>query len=182
MSNREEVFVFGTGCFWCSEELFKRIIGVTDVTSGYSGGTTDNPTYYRISEGDTNHIEVVRVAFDPDIISREILLEMFLYMHDPTSLDKQQYDEGEMYRSIIFYSTEDQKESIDALFAKVKYEKRYSRPLVTEVRQLEKFYTAETFNQDYYQKNSYQRYCQIIIDPKIESFSSKFKEYLKGKP
>lgn len=173
-----EIIVFGTGCFWCAEAEFKRVKGVIKVTPGYSGGETVNPTYETVSTGTTGHAEVNMVEFDPTIISFFDLLNMFWKIHDPTSLNKQGNDVGTQYRSLILYTTDHQKELIDHSKKIIEEEHKFKTPIVTEIKKLEKFYPAEEYHQDYYNKNAHQPYCSLVIGPKLRQFSLEFKKFL----
>ena len=174
-----EIIVFGTGCFWCTEAEFKRIKGVISVTPGYAGGETENPTYESVSTGTTGHAEVTRLEFDPSVISFSDLLNMFWTIHDPTSLNKQGNDVGPQYRSLILYTTDQQKEIIES--SKMVWEKSHQleTPIVTETKKLEKFYPAEEYHLDYYSKNIHQPYCSLVIAPKLKKFDQEFKKFLK---
>ena len=172
-----EVAVFGGGCFWCIEAAFKQLKGVMGAISGYAGGTTVNPTYERISAGDTGHAEVVKVIFDSAHISYEDLLTVFFAMHDATTLNKQGSDAGTQYRSIILYTNEAQKASAEAFIAKLDAEAT-SGKIVTEVKPLGDFYDAEDYHQDYYASNKDMPYCQIVINPKLELLKKKFDSLL----
>lgn len=168
----------GGGCFWCIEAVFQLVKGVDKVVSGYSGGHTDNPTYDKMHIIDTGHAEVIQIDFDDSIISYRELLQIFYYVHDPTTPSQQGNDVGEEYRSIIFYHSDEQKkiaEDVTNNFAK----KLWDNPIVTEIIPLEKFWLAEDFHQNFYRKNPEQMYCQLVINPKLEKFCAKFESYLK---
>ena len=173
-----EIVVFGTGCFWCSEAAFKKVTGVVQVTPGYAGGQSENPNYESVSTGETGHAEVIKIEFDPKIISFDNLLEMFWQIHDPTSLNKQGNDVGTQYRSIILFTTDKQKEAIDASIRTLK--EFNNKPIVTEVKKLERFYPAEEYHNDYYSKNMHQPYCSLVIAPKIKKFEQEFKRFIKN--
>jgi peptide-methionine (S)-S-oxide reductase len=168
----------GGGCFWCLGALFSRVRGVESVVSGYAGGKKENPTYGEISGGGTGYIEVVQLSFDPQVISFDKILEMYFFMHDPTSHDKQGNDTGSQYRSVIFYHKEKQKEISEKVIKEIAG--NYSKLIVTEVRPLEKFYTAEEYHQKFYERNKDHPYCNVVIAPKVKKFDSKFKAYLKS--
>ncbi len=165
-----EQAVLGGGCFWCLEAAFEVVPGVVDVQSGYSGGTRDNPSYEEVSSGLTGHAEVVRIEYDPARVSYATLLELYFKIHDPTSLNRQGADIGTQYRSIILYASEEQKrvaeEAIKALQPKL------SRPIVTEVQPLVRFWLAEEYHQDFFKKNPDYGYCQVIVAPKVEKARS----------
>lgn len=163
---KKEVAYFGSGCFWCSEALFAHRRGVLSVTPGYSGGWVQDPSYQEVCTGTTGHAEVIRVEFDPKVISYEDLLELFWQSHDPTSLNRQGNDVGTQYRSIILYTDEQQK-----LIAEGALKERraaYAAPIVTEIRPFEKFYEAEDYHKNYFEKNPAAPYCQLVIAPKLQ--------------
>lgn len=168
MSNPETA-TFAGGCFWCFEAVFKRLKGVEEAVSGYAGGSIENPSYEKVSQGDTGHAEAVQIIFDPKIISYEKLVEIFFSLHDPTTLNQQGPDTGEQYRSIIFYHSEIQREVAKKELEKFESEKIYSDPIVTEIIPFTKFYKAEDYHQNYYETNrNSNQYCRLVIDPKIQ--------------
>jgi peptide-methionine (S)-S-oxide reductase len=167
-TNHTEVATLGGGCFWCTEALFQMVPGVKSVTSGYAGGTTEKPTYEQVCTGKTGHAEVIQIEYDPKVVSYEKLLETFWEAHDPTTLNRQGADQGTQYRSIILYRTEAQK--IAAEKSKAEAQKRFSKPIVTEIVPLKKFYVAEGYHQDYYRSNPEKSYCRMVIRPKVEKF------------
>jgi len=173
-----ETATFAGGCFWCTEAIFKRLKGVSKVTSGYSGGKSENPTYDE--HGVTGHAESIQLEFDPSKISYDKLLEIFFHLHDPTTLNKQGNDVGEEYRSIIFYHDENQKKSAELVKNKIENEKVYPNPIVTELVPFEKFTKAENEHQNFYDNNPNQPYCQLIIDPKIKKLLEQFKNEVKS--
>jgi peptide-methionine (S)-S-oxide reductase len=181
MTNAFESIVFGGGCFWCTEAIFKELRGVISVTPGYAGGTTENPTYATVSSGKTNHAEVIKVNFDPSQVSFHDLLTVFFAMHDPTSLNRQGADTGTEYRSIILLTDEKQKKEINAFIKKLNASDPKGKPVVTEVKPLEKFYEAELYHRSYYASNPDQPYCQIIIEPKVQKLQKEFVKLLKEK-
>lgn len=170
--------VLGGGCFWCLEASFQLIKGVVSVTSGYSGDSKATADYYTVSSRTTNHAEVVRVEFDPKIISLKEVLDIFWAIHDPTTLNRQGNDVGPEYRSVIFYSKPEELKIIHESIGEV--QKLWSNPVVTQVEQLKEFYPAEPEHQNYFANNPEQAYCQVIINPKLsklrETFASKLKE------
>lgn len=168
----------GGGCYWCLEAIYQRINGVTKVESGYSGGHSDNPTALQVYSGKTGHAEVVQLSFDPKIISYREILEIFFVMHDPTTLNRQNHDVGEWYRSVIFYHSDKQKKIAEDM-VKNFAAKLWKDPIVTQLVPFEKFWPAETDMQDYYNKNPYAGYCMVIIDPKIQKLRQKFAAKLK---
>lgn len=176
---KTDTVTFGSGCFWCTEAVFERLKGVKSVVSGYSGGTTPNPTYEAVSTGRTGHAEVSRIIYDPNEISFEELLIVFFRTHDPTTLNRQGADVGTQYRSVIFYHNEKQKEEAEYFKKKINDEKLYSSPVVTEISPLKNFYEAEDYHQDYYNNNPNQGYCAFVIAPKLEKFEKLFKDKLK---
>jgi peptide-methionine (S)-S-oxide reductase len=161
-----ETIVLGGGCFWCIEAVFQRIDGVIDVIPGYAGGTVDNPSYEDVSTGDTGHAEVVKVSFNPEVISLEKILKIFFLAHDPTSLNRQGNDVGTQYRSIILYTKENQKVIVDRVMVEIEGE--YDQPIVTEIEALENFYEAEEYHRHYYNKHPNAGYCRLVIQPKLE--------------
>ena len=165
--NTSEFAYFGTGCFWCSEAFFRQLKGVIKVTPGYAGGTTNDPTYSKVCSGTTGHAEVVQIEFDPSLISYRDLLSYFWIMHDPTSLNRQENDIGEQYRSIILYTNSEQQ--IEAENSKMILERdaTYSSPIVTQIIPLKNFYKAETYHQNYFENHRKEPYCRRVIEPKI---------------
>ncbi|MBI4080387.1 MAG: peptide-methionine (S)-S-oxide reductase MsrA [Candidatus Levybacteria bacterium] len=180
---KTEIATFGGGCFWCTEAIFKRLKGVVSVTSGYTGGKRENPSYEQVSTGATGHAEAIQITFDPNVISYEKLLDVFWNTHDPTTLNQQGADVGTQYRSVLFYHSPEQKEK--ALRSKEQIEKNhiYNDPIVTEIAPFAAFYTAEEHHQNYYDANPVYPYCNIVISPKIrkllELYGSDVKEEYK---
>ena len=167
MSNQKrETATVGGGCFWCIEAVFKRVRGVHDVTSGYAGGETSNPTYQEVCSGTTGHAEVVQVTFDPETVSYAEILRTFFAAHDPTTPNRQGADVGTQYRSVILYENEHQKETARSVIEEV--EALLSRPVVTELVPLSEFYPAEEYHQDYFDKNPTAGYCRVVIAPKLD--------------
>jgi peptide-methionine (S)-S-oxide reductase len=176
-NGQSETAVLGGGCFWCLEAVYNELRGVNSVISGYAGGSVPNPSYEQVCGGRTGHAEVVQVAFDPSEISYRDVLDVFFTIHDPTTLNRQGNDVGEQYRSIILYSSEEQERvAREALAAASTL---WPRPIVTQVQPLERFYPAEAYHQNYFERNPYQPYCQIIIAPKVAKARQKFLERLK---
>jgi peptide-methionine (S)-S-oxide reductase len=165
-TNHTELAVFGGGCFWCMDAVFQRLPGVKSIASGFAGGHTENPTYHQVCGGDTGHAEVIQIEFDPQQISYEKLLHYFWEVHDPTTLNRQGADEGTQYRSIILYRNEAQKAAAEK--SKAEAQKNFRSRIVTEIVPLKKFYKAEDYHQDYYNNNSNQPYCRVVILPKLE--------------
>lgn len=160
--------VFGGGCFWCIEAVFERIKGVVSVTSGYAGGETENPNYTDVCSGTTGHAEVVKIEYDPSIIGYEELLEVFWKAHDPTTLNRQGADVGTQYRSIILSADREQREIAEKSKKELEKAGIFKDPVITEIKELEKFYPAEDYHQDYYQNNSSAGYCRVVISPKLK--------------
>jgi peptide-methionine (S)-S-oxide reductase len=167
-----ETATLGGGCFWCTEALYQTLPGVKSVASGYAGGTSENPTYKEVCTGRSGHAEVIQIEFDPKQVSYEKILDTFWDAHDPTTLNRQGMDEGTQYRSIILYNSDAQKAAAEK--SKAEAQKRFSKPIVTEIVPLKKFYKAEGYHQDYYRSNPDQPYCQAVIRPKVEKFEKKF--------
>lgn len=174
-----ETIVFGGGCFWCVEAVFKRLRGVVLVLPGYAGGIKNNPTYFAVSSGISDHAEVIKVEFDPTQIQLEDLLAVFFSSHDPTSLNRQGNDVGEQYRSAVYYTSESQKDFVQKYIQKLEDEKIFSSTIVTELRPLDMFYEAENYHKNYYDQNRDQPYCQFVIDPKIAKLRKQFSHLLK---
>ena len=170
-TNKTEIADLGGGCFWCMEAVFERLPGVISVTSGFAGGTTENPTYQQVCTETTGHAEVTEIEFDPAKISYQKLLEVFWQAHDPTTLNRQGSDEGTSYRSIILYR--DKKQQLLAEKSKLEAQKDFRNPIVTEIVPLKKFYKAENYHQQYFDNNSSQGYCQVVIAPKLEKLEKK---------
>jgi peptide-methionine (S)-S-oxide reductase len=162
-----ETATLGAGCFWCIDAAYRQLDGVYSATSGYTGGSTKNPTYQQICDGDSGHAEVVQVVFDPKKISYEKILTWFWDLHDPTTLNRQGNDSGTQYRSAIFYHSPEQKKLAEASKAAAKG--KFSDPIVTEITQATEFYPAENYHQNYYNENkSKNPYCRFIIEPKLK--------------
>ena len=174
-----ETITLGGGCFWCTEAVFDEVIGVTDVVSGYINGHTVNPTYEQICDGDTGHAEVVRVAFDPAVISYEDILAIFFAIHDPTSLNQQGADRGTQYRSGIYVHSTAQRAAAEAMIARLNAEKIWDKPIVTEVAEAAVFYPAEDYHQTYFKRNPNQGYCMAVVSPKVAKFRKSFAHRLK---
>ncbi len=177
-TDKEEA-TLGAGCFWCVEAIFQRVKGVLHVESGYSGGTVTNPTYEQITTGRTGHAEVIRLAFDPTIISYEIILEVFWHTHDPTTLNRQGADVGPQYRSVIFYHDEKQKQIAETSKEKTQKSGLWDDPIVTEISPLINYYKAENYHQNYFNNNPNAGYCSIVIAPKVAKFKKDFPDLLK---
>jgi peptide-methionine (S)-S-oxide reductase len=180
MNQGIETAVFGGGCFWCTEAVFGQLKGVVSVMPGYAGGTLANPTYEQVCTGNTGHAEVTRVEYNPAEISFNDLLTVFFATHDPTSLNRQGADVGTEYRSVIFYTTDDQKRDAVALIEQLNSSDPAGKRIVTEVVPLKAFYPAEKYHQEYYRNNSLAPYCQIVIDPKLRKLHKQFTALLKS--
>ncbi|MDH4330248.1 MAG: bifunctional methionine sulfoxide reductase B/A protein [Candidatus Moranbacteria bacterium] len=170
-----EIAIFGGGCFWCLEPIFSRISGVLDVTPGYAGGKTKNPTYEDVSKGRTGHAEVVRINFDPSKVTYKELLKLFFSSHDPTTLNRQGNDVGTQYRSIILYTSRSQKEIAKNVIEEIK--SAYENKIVTEIVSINEFYEAEEYHHKYFEKNPEKAYCRLVIAPKLKKVQDKHKEY-----
>ncbi len=179
MSEELEKATLGAGCFWCIEAVFQNLKGVQSVVSGYTGGQVENPTYEQICTGTTGHAEVAQIIFDPALISFEDLLYVFWRTHDPTTFNRQGADVGTQYRSAIFFDNEEQKKIAEKSKAKTDASDLWPEPIVTEISQLDKFYNAEEYHQDYYKLNPNQPYCRLVIDPKIRKLKKEFSNKLK---
>jgi len=164
-NKRQAEAVIGGGCFWCVEAVYERIDGIKSVVSGYAGGRVENPSYEQVSAGKTGHAEVVKLTYDPDVISYREILDLFFTAHDPTTVNRQGADVGPQYRSIILYTDEEQRRVAEE--AKVAAGKSFDRPVVTEIVPLETFYRAEEYHQDYYDNNPFAGYCTYVIQPKL---------------
>jgi peptide-methionine (S)-S-oxide reductase len=158
---------FGGGCFWCLEAVFDLLRGIHDVAPGYAGGHVDGPTYEEVCTGTTGHAEVIRITYDPTVITYRDLLEVFFSMHDPTTPDRQGNDVGPQYRSIILYESDQQKREAEEFITRLSGESVWENPIVTEVVPLEAFHPAEDYHRDYFARNSQQPYCQAVIAPKV---------------
>lgn len=176
---KTEKATFGMGCFWCSEAVFERLEGVSNVKSGYEGGQVANPTYEQVCSGITGHAEVISMEYDPTKISYEELLKIFWQLHDPTTLNRQGADIGTQYRSVIFYHNEQQKALAEKYKNLLNKDNVFGRPVVTTIEKTQTFYVAENHHQDYYIQNKEQPYCRAVILPKINKLEKLFKTKLK---
>ena len=179
MTVNTEIATLGGGCFWCLEAVFNALEGVIGVTSGYSGGQLESPSYEAVCNGDTGHAEVVQVRFDPSIIRYQELLAAFFAIHDPTTLNRQGNDVGTQYRSVIFYHTAEQKFAAQEMVATLSREGVWDRPIVTEVLPAPVFYPAEDYHRDYYSRHSQQPYCRVVVAPKMAKLRARFAGKLK---
>lgn len=175
---KSEIAVFGGGCFWCTEAIYNELKGVIKVLPGYAGGTTPNPTYEQVCTGHTGHAEAIQVEFDSEKISYKTLLTVFFGTHDPSTLNRQGNDTGTQYRSIILYTTLEQKIEAEAFIKEAQADT--PDPIVTEIQPLTTFYVAEDYHQKYYERNILQPYCQVVVSPKLAKFKEKFRELLKS--
>ena len=173
-----ETAIFGGGCFWCTEAIFKKLRGVVSVVPGYAGGTTENPTYEAVCGGKTGHAEVIKIEFNPNVIQYRDLLEVFFLTHDPTTMNRQGNDVGEQYRSIVLYASLEQKKLAEEIITELTASGEFKDPIVTRVVPLEKFYEAEDYHHDYYAQNQNKPYCRLVIDPKLEKLRKKFAPFL----
>lgn len=179
MSNTDlSEITLGGGCFWCVEAPLKLLEGIKSVTSGYMGGKIKNPTYKEVCSGLTGHAEVVKVLFDPEVISLENVLEVFWTIHDPTTPNRQGNDIGSQYRSVIFYHSDKQKILAEEFKSKLEASEIFDQPIVTEIKPAEKFYPAENYHQDYFANNPSQPYCTFVVKPKVEKVKKVFAERL----
>ena len=173
-----EIATFAGGCFWCTEAFFQRLKGVVKVTSGYSGGFVDNPTYEQVCDKTTGHAEVCQVLFDTTKISLDEILSVFWKTHDPTTLNQQGNDIGPQYRSVVFFHNKHQEDLAKKYINELNAAKAWPKPVVTTVEAFEKFYAAENYHQNYYNNNKNQGYCRYVIGPKLEKFEKVFADKL----
>ncbi|MCU1631547.1 MAG: peptide-methionine (S)-S-oxide reductase [Micrococcaceae bacterium] len=171
-----KTFVLGGGCFWCLDALYQKTVGVTEVVSGYTGGHTKHPDYDSVCSGMTGHAEVVAVSFEETVVPEDVILDMFFVSHDPTTLNRQGYDVGTQYRSVMYYQDAEQKAIFDDAIAK--NQENWKNPIVTEVSRLPEFHVAEDWHQDYYAKHPEQGYCQVIINPKLAKARKYYSQWL----
>jgi peptide-methionine (S)-S-oxide reductase len=174
-----EIATLAGGCFWCLEAVYDELKGVDGVESGYMGGEMPDPTYRQVCEGDTGHAEVVRVTFDPKVVTFGDLLDVFFVIHDPTQLNRQGNDVGTQYRSAVFYHSPEQQRVAEEKIRELERERVYDGRIVTQVVQALDFYVAEDSHQEYYANNPYQPYCMAVVAPKVAKFRRKFLERLK---
>jgi peptide-methionine (S)-S-oxide reductase len=176
---REEVATLAGGCFWCLEAVYADLDGVHQVESGYAGGTVPNPSYEQVCSGTTGHAEVVRITYDPRVLSYRDLLEVFFNIHDPTTLNRQGHDTGTQYRSAIFYHSPEQKAAAEQMIRELTEARRWANPIVTEVTPFTAFYKAEPYHQEYFAHHPYVPYCQAVVGPKVAKFRKQYSERLK---
>ncbi|KND50472.1 MAG: peptide-methionine (S)-S-oxide reductase [Parcubacteria bacterium C7867-007] len=176
-----ETAIFGGGCFWCTEAVFKMLKGVSGVEPGYAGGKSANPTYQQVCGGDTGHAEVIKIEFDPSQVAYRDLLTVFFGSHDATQLNRQGNDVGTQYRSVVFPTTPEQKEETVAFIKELSDSSSEGDPIVTTIEEGATFYPAEEYHKDYYAQNKMQGYCQVIIAPKLQKVQEKYAQLLKEK-
>lgn len=174
----KQIATVGGGCFWCTEAIFREIKGVTKVVSGYAGGNVPGkPTYREVCSGLTGHAEVIQITFDSDLISYKEILTIFMTTHDPTTLNRQGADVGTQYRSVIFYHSDNQKETATELLQELQV--YFDNPIVTEISEAPLFFEAEEYHQNYYEQNKEQSYCSFVITPKLQKLRKLFADKLK---
>jgi peptide-methionine (S)-S-oxide reductase len=173
-----EIATLGAGCFWCIEACYKELNGIINVVPGYAGGSIKNPGYREVCTGRTGHAEVAQVEFDPMLISYGEILEVFFFVHDPTTLNRQGGDVGTQYRSSIFYHSDEQKEIAQGYIDRLNLEKVWENPIVTEVTAINNYYTAEDYHHNYLENNADNPYCQAVVRPKVDKFKKVFAEKL----
>ena len=171
-----QTIALGGGCFWCTEAVYVKVRGVTDVESGYCNGQTQNPSYEDVCTGTTGHAEAVKLEYDPSQITTRQILEIFFVIHDPTQLNRQGNDAGTQYRGGIYYTTPEQKEEAEKIIRELTDEKAFDSKIVTEVKPLENYHAAEAYHQDFFAKNPYQGYCLAVAAPKVAKFRKTFRE------
>jgi peptide-methionine (S)-S-oxide reductase len=174
-----QTIVLGGGCFWCTEAVYVKVCGITDVESGYSNGHVARPSYEQVCTGTTGHNEVVKLTYDPAQISVRQILEIFFVIHDPTTLNQQGADSGTQYRSGIYYTTPEQKDVADDMIRQMSQDKLFGKPIVTEVLPLANYWPAEEYHQDFFEKNPYQGYCVAVAGPKVAKFRKTFAELVR---
>ncbi|PIR82934.1 peptide-methionine (S)-S-oxide reductase [Candidatus Kaiserbacteria bacterium CG10_big_fil_rev_8_21_14_0_10_56_12] len=176
-----DIAVFGGGCFWCTEAVFKMLNGVVAVTPGYAGGSTQQPTYEQVCSGRTGHAEVICIEYDSALVSYRTLMTVFFATHDPTTLNRQGNDVGTQYRSIILYTTPEQKREAEAFIQEIEHSTARGGHVVTEIAPLDTFYEAENYHKDYFARNPSQAYCDLVISPKVEKVQKEFATLLARK-
>jgi peptide-methionine (S)-S-oxide reductase len=174
-----QTIVLGGGCFWCTEAVYVKVRGVTDVESGYSNGQAQRPSYEQVCTGNTGHAEVVKLTYDPQQISIRQILEIFFVVHDPTQLNRQGNDSGTQYRSGIYYTTPEQKQVANDIIREMSQDKLFDKAIVTEVQALLNYWPAEEYHQDFFEKNPYQGYCMAVAAPKVAKFRKTFASLVK---
>jgi len=171
-------YILAGGCFWCLDAVYRRLSGVNQVVSGYTGGDLPYPTYDQVSMGSTSHAEAVKITFDESVIPSDVILDIFFLIHDPTTLNRQGNDVGTQYRSAMFYADDTQKRVFEA--ARDRAQKHWDNPIVTEITDLVEFYLAEEYHQDYFNKNPGNGYCSIVVEPKIVKARSHYSQWFKA--
>ena len=179
MTSGIQTITLGGGCFWCTEAVYVKVRGVTDVESGYCNGQVGRPSYEDVCSGRTGCNEVVKLSYDPGAISLQEILEVFFVVHDPTSLNRQGNDAGTQYRSGIYYSTAEEKQVIDDFIGEASQKKLFGKSIVTEVLPLVNYWPAEAYHQDYFENNPHQGYCAFVVGPKVEKFRKTFADRVK---
>lgn len=174
MTATTEIALLGGGCFWCLDAVYRGLRGIIEVESGYAGGQGANPSYELVCTGRTGHAEVVKVTFDPSVISFKELLDVFFVIHDPTTLNRQGADIGTQYRSVIFYNSPEQKATAEQMIKELDASGRYDAPIVTEIAAAPEYYSAEKYHQDYFTNNPGQGYCRAVVAPKVAKARKEF--------
>jgi peptide-methionine (S)-S-oxide reductase len=177
--SESQILVLGGGCFWCTESVYKEVRGVTDVESGYCNGQAERPSYEDVCTGRTGCNEVVKIEYDPDVISTREILEIFFVIHDPTTLNRQGNDVGTQYRSGIYFTNDEQRETAQALLDELAHDKVFDRPVVTELVPLANYWPAEDYHQDFFERNPHQGYCMAVAAPKVAKFRKTFARLVK---
>jgi peptide-methionine (S)-S-oxide reductase len=178
MSEQHEIAVFGGGCFWCTEAVFKMLRGVVSVAPGYAGGTLPHPTYEQVCTGETGHAEVIKIEYDAARIAFRDLLTVFFATHDSTTPNRQGNDVGTQYRSVVFYTTPEQKNEAEKFVAELEASSTLGGHVTTEITPLSNFYDAENYHKDYFARNPEKAYCQVVISPKLEKVQKQFGKLL----
>jgi peptide-methionine (S)-S-oxide reductase len=182
MNNNLQTATLAGGCFWCLEAVFDEMKGIVSAESGYSNGHVVNPSYREVCTGNTGHAEVVRLTYDPAVVSFRDILHVFFGIHDPTTLNRQGNDVGTQYRSAVFYHDDEQKLTAEKVISELNAQGIWSRPIVTEVTRLDNFSIAEDYHQEYFVCNQFQPYCQAVVAPKVAKFRKYYAEMLKKQP
>ncbi len=177
MAGNLETAILGGGCFWCTEAVYLEVKGVTSVESGYMGGTVEQPTYEQVCTGATGHAEVVKLSFDPAVVSYRDLLEIFFTIHDPTTLNRQGNDVGTQYRSVIYHQAPQQEATARQVIAEMAHV--WDAPIVTELSPAQTFYKAEDYHQDYFRLHPLQGYCAFVVAPKVDKFRKTYASRLR---
>jgi len=177
--NRKGIAVFGGGCFWCTEAVFKMLKGVYSILPGYSGGNIENPTYEQVSNGNTGHVEVIHIEYNPEEVSYRTLLTVFFGSHNPTTINRQGNDIGTQYRSVIFYTDKEQKEEAENIIREINNSNKDGKSIITNVEPFSHFYEAEDYHKNYFENNQGNPYCEIIINSKLEKVQKEYANLLK---